>query len=103
MSIHIHGHIIFPHRYPPPMLTIRSVINPVHNPTKMPIIRIAFVVCFLPELYISIETYTKAPPAVDRKSTYAIGESHRLPTRVPMNVGPPPTKPAKIGNEFLAF
>jgi hypothetical protein len=40
----------------PPSVIIRSVMKPAHNPTKIPNIRILFVVCLLPELYMSIET-----------------------------------------------
>lgn len=37
----------FFHYQAPPSVTIRSVMNPAHNPTKMPIIRMLFVACLL--------------------------------------------------------
>jgi hypothetical protein len=40
----------------PPSETTKSVMKPANSPTKIPTIRILFVVCLLPELYISIET-----------------------------------------------
>jgi hypothetical protein len=49
-------------------------MNPAKSPTKIPIIKILFVLCFLPELYIIIETYIKAPPAIDRNNIEAILE-----------------------------
>ena len=58
----------FFHHQAPSSVTIRSVMNPAHNPTKMPIIRMLFVACLLPELYNS-EIYTNAPPATDKNST----------------------------------
>ena len=59
----------FFHYQAPPSMTIRSVMNPAHNPTKMPIIRMLFVACLLPELYINSETHINAPPAMDKNST----------------------------------
>jgi hypothetical protein len=43
-------------------------MNPAKSPKKIPTIKMLFVVYFLPELYIIIETYIKAPPAMDRNS-----------------------------------
>ena len=40
----------------PEIAIIKSVMNPADNPTKIPTIKTLFAVCFLPELYISIET-----------------------------------------------
>jgi len=77
----------------PPSVTIKSVTNPAHNPTNIPI-RIQFVVCLLPELYISIEI--NAPPAMERKNTDVIVEVHKLPMIVQIKVGPPPIRPARI-------
>ena len=70
-------------------------MNPANSPTKIPTIKMPFVLCFLPELYIIIETYIKAPHAIDRNSIEATLEVHKLPTMVPTNVGPPPINPSK--------
>lgn len=93
----------FFHYQAPPSTSIRSVRNPAHNPTKIPAIRILFVVCLLPELYIKSETYINAPPARDKNRIYAIEEFQRLPNRVPINVGPPPINPANIKKRILGF
>ena len=78
-------------------------MKPAHNPTKIPNIRILFVVCLLPELYISIETQIRAPPATDRKNIYAIVEVHELPRTVPRKAGPPPTRPARTRKRTSGF
>ena len=78
-------------------------MNPAKSPTKIPIIKIPFVLYFLPELYIIIETYIKAPPAIDRNSIEATLEVHKLPIMVPTNVGPPPINPSKSKKRTLGL